>query len=112
VTRATIALRVGRAVLPAYRRTWSIRRCTQPQLLAMLCLMRYGDWTFREAEACLTEHGAVHAALGLHGVPGDTTMYRFLRRLEAAALGQASTVVIQRLISPLGGPAKIDFCHL
>jgi hypothetical protein len=45
---ATIALRVGRAVLPAYRSKFSKHRFTQPQLLAMLCLMRYEDWTFRE----------------------------------------------------------------
>lgn len=78
----------------------------------MLCLMRYGDLTFREAEARLTEHGEVRAALGLHGVPGDTTLYRFLRRLKAAALGQASTVVVQRLISPSEARRKVDFCHL
>jgi len=28
---------------------------TQPQLLAILCLMRYEDWTFREAEVRLAE---------------------------------------------------------
>jgi hypothetical protein len=26
-------------------------------LLAILCLMRYEDWTFREAEVGLAEHG-------------------------------------------------------
>jgi hypothetical protein len=37
-------------VLPAQRAKFSKRQLTQPQLLAVLCLMRYEDWTFREAE--------------------------------------------------------------
>jgi hypothetical protein len=53
---ATIALQVGQAALPPYRRTRSKRRFRQPQLLAILCLMRHEDWTFREAEARLAEH--------------------------------------------------------
>ena len=46
---AHIALQVGRAVLPRYRSRFSKRQFTQQQLLAILCLMRYEDWTFREA---------------------------------------------------------------
>src|SRR5256886_15652541 len=53
---ARIALQVSRAVLPRYRSRFSKRQFTQPQLLAILCLMRYEDWTFREAEVRLSEH--------------------------------------------------------
>jgi hypothetical protein len=98
---------VGQAVLPAYRSTCSKHWYTQSQLLATLCLMRYEDWTFREAEVRLTEHGELRAALGLHGVPDYTTLYRFLRRLDGAVLEQALKVVAQRLSSPLGGPATV-----
>src|SRR5712692_5697938 len=45
---ARIALEVSRAVLPRYRSRFSKHQFTQPQLLAILCLMRYEDWTFRE----------------------------------------------------------------
>jgi hypothetical protein len=44
---ATLALQVGQAVLPASRSKFSKHQFTQPQLLAILCLMRYEDWTFR-----------------------------------------------------------------
>jgi hypothetical protein len=53
---ATIALQVGQAALPAYRSKFSKHRFQQPQLLAILCLMRYEDWTFREAEVRLAQH--------------------------------------------------------
>jgi hypothetical protein len=43
---ATIALQVAKAVLPRYRSRFSKHL---PQLLAILCLMHYEDWTFREA---------------------------------------------------------------
>jgi hypothetical protein len=36
---------------------------TQPQLLAILCLMRYEDWTFREAEVRLSEHRELRQVL-------------------------------------------------
>jgi hypothetical protein len=38
---ARIALQVSKAVLPRYRSRFSKRQFTQPQLLAILCLMRY-----------------------------------------------------------------------
>jgi hypothetical protein len=76
VTFARVALRVGQTVLPAYRSKFSKHRFTQPQLLAMLCPMRYEDWTFREAEVRLAEHCELRAALGLDYVPDYTTLYR------------------------------------
>jgi hypothetical protein len=39
---ARLALQVSRAVPPRYRSRFSKRQFTQPQLLAILCLMRYG----------------------------------------------------------------------
>jgi hypothetical protein len=45
---ARIAVQVCRAVLPRYRSRFSKHQFTQPQLQAILCLMRYEDWTFRE----------------------------------------------------------------
>jgi hypothetical protein len=44
---ATLALQVGQATLPPARSKFSKHQLTQPQLLAILCLMRYEDWTFR-----------------------------------------------------------------
>jgi hypothetical protein len=39
--------------LPAQRTKFSKRQFSQRQLLAVLCLMRYEDWAFREAEVRL-----------------------------------------------------------
>lgn len=44
---ARLALGISEAVLPAHRTKFSKRQFSQPQLLAVLCLMRYEDWTFR-----------------------------------------------------------------
>jgi hypothetical protein len=63
----------------------SKRQFTQPQLLAVLCLMRDEDWTFREAEVRLSEHSRLRSALQLNSVPDYTMLYRFLTRLEYAA---------------------------
>jgi len=66
---ARIALQVSKAVLPRYRSRFSKHQFTQPQLLAILCLMRYEDWTFREAEVRLGEHHELCQTLGLSSVP-------------------------------------------
>ena len=50
---AHVAHEVAEAVLPSYRSKYSKHLFTQPALLAILCLMRYEDWTFREAEVRL-----------------------------------------------------------
>jgi hypothetical protein len=47
---ARVALEVAQAVLPDYRTKFSKRTFTQPQLLAVVCLMRYEDWTLRKTE--------------------------------------------------------------
>ncbi len=61
------------AVLPAQRTKFSKRQFTQPQLLAVLCVMRFEDWTFREAEVRLSEHGELRRALELDAAPDQTT---------------------------------------
>ncbi|MGO8789487.1 MAG: hypothetical protein ACLQVL_19155 [Terriglobia bacterium] len=63
LTFARTSWGVGRAVLPPYRTPFSKHPFTQPQLLGILCLMRYEDWTFREAEARLREHRELRQAL-------------------------------------------------
>src|SRR4029077_6357952 len=78
---ARVALQVATQVLPPYRTRFSKHQFTQPQLLAVLCLMRFEDWTFREAEVRLREHQELRAVLHLPAVPDYTTLYRFLRRL-------------------------------
>lgn len=45
---AQVAREVAEAMLPTYRSKYSKHLFTQPWLLAILCLMRYEDWTFRE----------------------------------------------------------------
>ena len=50
VTCATTALPVGQAALSASRSPGSTHQGTQPQRLAMLCLMRDEEWTVREAD--------------------------------------------------------------
>jgi Transposase DDE domain len=98
---------VGQAALPAHRRKFSKRRFQQPQLLAIFCLMRDEDWTFREADVRLAEHTELRRALGLRHVPDYTTVDRFLRRLDEAALEQALPPVVQRLTRQPGEQATV-----
>jgi hypothetical protein len=94
---ARAALQVSRAVLPRYRSRFSKHQFTQPQLLAILCLMRYEDWTFREAEVRLGEHRELRQALGLVSVPDFTTWYRFLERLDDVTIDRAVGETVRRL---------------
>jgi Transposase DDE domain/Transposase domain (DUF772) len=93
---ACLALKIAAAVLPRYRTRFSKHQFTQPQLLAILCLMRYEDWTFREAEVRLNEHGELRRALGLRHVPDHTTMCRFLCRLPEESIGRALAEAARR----------------
>jgi hypothetical protein len=63
---ARVALEVAQAVLPDSRTKFSKRTFTQPQLLAVVCLMRYEDWTLRKTEVRLAEHGELPNALGFY----------------------------------------------
>lgn len=94
---ARVAMQVATAALPTYRTRFSKHQFTQPQLLAILCLMRYEDWTFREAEVRLREHGELRAALQLSRVPDYTTVYRFLRRLPDDTIENVLGESVRRL---------------
>ncbi|MGH9701431.1 MAG: transposase, partial [Candidatus Acidiferrales bacterium] len=94
---ARAALEVAGRVLPRYRSRFSKHQFTQPQLLAVLCLMRYEDWTFREAEVRLREHSELRGVLGLASVPDYTTVYRFLRRLPDDTIEKALGESVRRL---------------
>src|SRR5216684_3578361 len=94
---ARVALQVATQVLPLYRTRFSKHQFTQPQLLAVLCLMRFEDWTFREAETRLREHQELRAALQLPAVPDYTTLYRFLRRLEDDTVDRGLRETVRRL---------------
>jgi IS5 family transposase len=95
---AHLAWDVAQATVPRYRTCFSKHQFSQPQLLAILCLMRYEDWTFREAEVRLSEHRELRRALGLASVPDYTTLYRFLRRLHEADLDHALQEVVRRVL--------------
>jgi len=107
---AHVAHEVAETVLPSYRSTYAKHVCTQPSLLAMVCLMRYEDWTFGEAEVRLAEHQELRTALGLERVPDDTTLSRFLRRVDAELLTHALTAAVARLASsaPEGMVVAVD----
>jgi hypothetical protein len=107
VKSATVALRVGQAVLPAHRSQCSTHRFRPPPWRAIVCLMRYEDWTFREAEVRLAEHAQLCAALGLRHVPAYTTVYRFLRRLDEAVLEQILSAVVHRWVPHPDGQATV-----
>ena len=68
VSLARHAVTIAHTVLPRYRSNFSKHQFTQPQLLAVLCVMRYEDWTFREAEVRLREHRELRRALGVTSV--------------------------------------------
>jgi hypothetical protein len=94
---ARVAMDVATAVVPTYRTRFSKHQFTQPQLLAILCLMRYEDWTFREAEVRLREHAELRAVLRLSSVPDYTTVYRFLQRLPDHTIERVLGESVRRL---------------
>src|SRR5438552_3684818 len=96
---ARVALEVSREVVPAYSHRFSPQRFTQPQLLAILCLMRYEDWTFRAAEVRLAEHGELRRALELQAVPDYSTLFRFMLRVEEKMIAQVLAKVVRRFQS-------------
>jgi hypothetical protein len=100
------ALAIASAVWPPYRTRFRKHTFTQPQLLALLCRMRYEDWTFREVEVRLNEHVELRRVLGLPSVPDYTTLYRFMRRLPETVLAQALNEVVRRFPAP-GRAARV-----
>jgi hypothetical protein len=104
---ARLALEVSQAVLPAQRTKFSKRQFSQPQLLAVLCLMRYEDWTFREAEVRLSEHAELRSALQLTSVPDYTTLYRFLTRLREEDVARVLHEIVRRMPGRWESPATV-----
>jgi hypothetical protein len=104
VAFSKVALEIAQAAMPLYRSKFSKRQFTQPQLLAILCLMRYEDWTFREAEVRLAEHRELRRALGLTATPDYTTLYRFTRRLDETVIERALSETVKQLRPRSGGP--------
>ena len=94
---AHLALAVSKAVIPMYRSKYSKHCFTQPQLLAMLCVMRFQNWTFRETQQRLLEQPALRAALTLTQVPDYSTLYRFMRRLTLTVVDQALGECVRRV---------------
>lgn len=94
---AVVCRTVAETAMPAYRSKFSKHVFTQPQLLTLLCLMRYEDWTFRAVEVRLAEHRELRKALDLRQVPDHTTVYRFLRRLDDDTIQRVLTAVVHRL---------------
>lgn len=68
---------------------------TQPQLLAILCLVRCEDWMFRETEVRLAEHRELRAALRLKRIPDCTTLYRSMRRLSLEVLDRVLAATLR-----------------
>jgi hypothetical protein len=97
MTFAQLGLEVSQSVLPAQRTKFSKRQFTQPLLLPVLCLMRYEDWTFREAEVGLCEHYELRSALKLRSVPDYTTLYRLLKRLQEDDAARVMREIVLRM---------------
>jgi hypothetical protein len=108
---ARVALDVARSVLPDYRSKFSKHVFTQPQLLAIVCLMRYEGWTLRKAEVRLAEHRELREALELHKAPDYTTLHRFLNRLEEQVLVRALGETVRRGSPPSPHHAHHDDQH-
>lgn len=97
VRLAQLALPLAERILPRYRSKFSKHQFTQPQLLVILCLMRYEDWTFRETEVRLSEHSELRHALQIEQAPDYTTLYRFLRRLDDTVLDQLLQETVRQM---------------
>ena len=99
---AEVALPICEASLKRHRTRFSKKQFTQPQLLTILCLMKYEDWTYREAEVRLSEHGELRKALRLKSVPNHTTLHRFLLRLEETAIERSMAEILRWVPLPKG----------
>jgi hypothetical protein len=65
--------------------------------MTILCLMRFEDWTFSEAEVRLAEHSDLRGALGLERARDHTTLYRFMRRASDEVLDEVLVAIATRL---------------
>lgn len=105
---ARLALDVSVRAVPVYRSKYSKHVFTQPQLLATLCLMRYENWKFREAEVRLAEHKELRDALGLSRVPDHATLHRFFaERFSEEMIERALAEITSGLPPPPSGGATV-----
>lgn len=98
---AQVAHQLAKATLPAYRTRSSKHTFTQPALLAVRCVMRYEDWTYRETEGRLAERKELREVLGLTRVPDSTTLNCYLKRLPEDEFARFLDATIQAMPSPL-----------
>jgi hypothetical protein len=104
---ARVARQIAETTLPAYRTRFSKHTFTQPALLAVLCVMRYEDWTYRETEVRLAEHQELREALGLSRVPDYTTLYRCLKRLTEDEFARLLDATVQAMPLPPNGGSTV-----
>jgi hypothetical protein len=104
VRLARVAREVAESVLPWVVLPRSKRLYTQPQLVAIFCLMRYEGWTYREAVVRLAEHRELREALHLARMPHFTTLQKFLKRLGEEELEGLLAEAAKRLMPPDGAP--------
>ena len=69
--------------------------------------MRYGDWTFRNAEVRFAEHLELRRALGLERVPAHTILLYVLRRLRADRPRWQPAENVRRLDPPRPGGSTV-----
>lgn len=95
-----MARQVAETALPRYRSPCSKHTFTQPTLLAIRCLMRYENWTHRDAEVRRREHAELRTALAIERVPDSTTLYRCMRRPGEDDLTRLWPATIRRMPPP------------
>src|SRR5258707_9872918 len=104
---AQVAREAAQAAVLQYSSRFSKHTFPQPALLAILCLMRYEDWTYREAEVCLREHAELREVLLLDRVPDYTTLYRCVRRTGEDELPHLLHETIRRMPPPPPGGTTV-----
>ena len=94
---ARVAVKVCRAVLPPFRGRFSKRQFTQPHVRAILCLMRYEDWTSAGAKRVWAKQRELHQTLELSSAPDFAMFYGFLQRLDERTIDRAVGGMVRRL---------------
>jgi hypothetical protein len=84
---ARTAYAAGRRVLPSYAHRNSPHTYTQPQLLAILCVMEFEKLDYRGIAVRLAEWAELRQVLGLRRTPHFTTLCKAAPRLLAEKKG-------------------------
>jgi hypothetical protein len=101
---ALVALDVAQATVPRYRTKFSKHKFTQPQLLAILCLMALRRLDLWRSRGPLERTSRIAAGFATGVYPDYPALYRFVRPLDEAAIARALNEVVQRI--PLPGPRR------